>query len=161
MKMSKAFFFIRGDIHDTEGRFLRDYWLFSDEELERTHDYIQWMFPLPTLSAYNPDAPLLTEQDIARCRRDPYARHNFHKSMQTMARFYWNNREWVRDKDHNHLRITRILKSARLIHPDEQWHIKFFSTIIGLTEGSDVPESTKQFWWNVIYPTKYTIEDAK
>ena len=36
----------------------------TPEGLERTHDYIQWLFPLPERSSANPDAPRLSSADI-------------------------------------------------------------------------------------------------
>ena len=33
-------------VPDHRGRFLREIQNWSDEDLERTHDYIQWLFPL-------------------------------------------------------------------------------------------------------------------
>jgi len=43
----------------------------SDEKLEFSHDYIQWLFPLKEPSNFNPDAPLLTDEDIAIFKNDP------------------------------------------------------------------------------------------
>jgi hypothetical protein len=37
--------------------------VWCNDAWERQHDFIQWLFPLPEASAYNPNAPLLTEQD--------------------------------------------------------------------------------------------------
>jgi hypothetical protein len=36
----------------------------TDEKWEFAHDYIQWVFPLREPSNFNPDAPLLTEEDL-------------------------------------------------------------------------------------------------
>ncbi len=49
--------FYRGEAADARGRWWRDILAKSDEWLEATHDYIQWLFPLPERSAFNPDAP--------------------------------------------------------------------------------------------------------
>lgn len=43
----------------------------SDEKWEFAHDYIQWLFPLKEESNFNPDAPLLTDEDIAIFKADP------------------------------------------------------------------------------------------
>lgn len=37
----------------------------SDEWLAATHDYIQWLFPLPERSQFNPHAPILTNEVCA------------------------------------------------------------------------------------------------
>jgi hypothetical protein len=36
----------------------------SDDQWEMNHDFIQWLFPLKTPSNFNPDAPILTDEDI-------------------------------------------------------------------------------------------------
>ena len=56
--------FYRGIAPDSEGRTLADLWAFSDDEMEEVHDFIQWMFPLREPSRFNPDAPLLTDEDV-------------------------------------------------------------------------------------------------
>lgn len=38
--------FLKGTGKDKQGRTLQDIWNFSDEQLESTHNYIQWLFPL-------------------------------------------------------------------------------------------------------------------
>jgi hypothetical protein len=50
----------RGRAVDTEGRSLKDVLSWPDDELEVVHDFVQWLFPLPEPSRFNPDAPLLT-----------------------------------------------------------------------------------------------------
>ena len=49
---------------DSKGRYLNDLWQEDFYFYESCHDYIQWMFPLAEESEYNPDAPVLTEEDI-------------------------------------------------------------------------------------------------
>jgi hypothetical protein len=56
--------FYRGHGTDAEGRFLKDIWTWENHDLEGVHDFIQWLFPLPEPSQFNPDAPLLTEKDV-------------------------------------------------------------------------------------------------
>ena len=67
--MSRVVDFYLGTRPDTEGRFLKDLWSWSDRDLEEVHDFIQWLFPLPEPSQFNPDAPLLTAEDIAAFKR--------------------------------------------------------------------------------------------
>src|SRR5260370_19373303 len=68
LAMSRLVDFYRGEATDREGRFLRDLWAWGDDDLEAVHDFIQWLFPLPEPSRYNPDAPLLTDENIAPFR---------------------------------------------------------------------------------------------
>jgi Opioid growth factor receptor (OGFr) conserved region len=43
---NKLVSFYAGLAPDNQGRFLKEIQNWSDERLERTHDYIQWLFPL-------------------------------------------------------------------------------------------------------------------
>jgi len=49
---------------DSGDRTLREIWEKDYEWLEKTHDYIQWLFPLPEGSRFNIDAPILNDRDI-------------------------------------------------------------------------------------------------
>src|SRR5262245_840829 len=69
--MSRLVDFYRGAGTDTGGRQLAEIWAWGDDDLEAVHDFIQWLFPLPEPSRFNPDAPRLTEADIATFRGDP------------------------------------------------------------------------------------------
>ena len=69
MPTSPVVAFYRGEMPDSQGRRLADIQAWDDERLEIVHDYIQWLFPLPERSAFNPKAPLLapgTRYDLDR-----------------------------------------------------------------------------------------------
>ena len=55
--------FYRLEGADARGRTLAEIWSWDAARLEGVHDYIQWLFPLPEPSAFNPQAPILTEAD--------------------------------------------------------------------------------------------------
>jgi hypothetical protein len=61
--MSQLLDFYRGTQLDSSGRMLHEIWDWTDDDLEAIHDFIQWLFPLPEPSQFNPDAPLLTPED--------------------------------------------------------------------------------------------------
>ena len=48
---------------DHRGRHLDELLGMDDRQFERTHDYIQWLFPLRTPSSANRHAPLLTDDE--------------------------------------------------------------------------------------------------
>ena len=50
---------------------LSKYWAWDDQTMESCQDFIQWMFPLGEASSFNPDAPLLTDEDQRAFRREP------------------------------------------------------------------------------------------
>ena len=51
--------FFEGVGTDSRSRRLVDIWQFDDDEIEYTHDFIQWMFPLKEASGSNFRAPTL------------------------------------------------------------------------------------------------------
>ena len=62
--------FYSGTGRDSAGRTLTEIWAWDHRRLEMAHDFIQWLFPLPEASRFNPDAPLLTPADAAAFRAD-------------------------------------------------------------------------------------------
>jgi hypothetical protein len=107
--------YLAGEGADGRGRRIEDVLGFSDEALERIHDYVQWLFPLPTRSMAQPGAPVLTSADIAAIRADERALANLRRAAARMLRFYEATDDWLTWSDHNHLRISRILQSLRLL----------------------------------------------
>jgi hypothetical protein len=85
--MSQLVEFYRGRATDTGGRFLREIPGWSDEYLEAVHDFIQWLFPLPEPSRFNPDAPLLVQEDITAFQCDEQLRANLRKSFERILTF--------------------------------------------------------------------------
>ena len=95
------------------------------------HDYIQWIFPLPERSGANPWAPVLTADTIAAIRgnaemqgrlRAAFLRmlafHGFvleNDAVREGPRFAAAARNWLRVGNHNHLRLTRLLRSLRVL----------------------------------------------
>lgn len=127
--------FYRDGSRDDEGRTLAEIVAWSDSRLEVVHDYIQWMFPLPERSGANPSAPVLDEATIRAFRSTPAMRERLRQSFERMLRFYglqWMAdgsgqpvsrapgfsvcaQNWLSPMNHNHLRLTRMLRSLRLL----------------------------------------------
>jgi hypothetical protein len=144
--MSQLIDFYAGVGADHRGRTLDEILARDDDWLERTHDYIQWLFPLVEPSRFNPDAPLLTDADRAQFQRRPELRANMERVLQRMMRFYGFSvddagkegravqivplsaagRQWLSPGNHNYLRITRILTSLRLVSLNA-WAEAFFA----------------------------------
>jgi hypothetical protein len=135
--MSRLVEFYRGKSADAVGRTLQELWAWDDGRLEEVHDFIQWLFPLPEASAFNPRAPVLTADDIAAFRAEPALRENLLRSFARILAFLgltaaadgtvtegpnFAAREpevWA-DPNHNWLRVTRILRSLHLLGLEEQ-----------------------------------------
>jgi hypothetical protein len=125
--MSNLLDFYCGRGTDAEGRTLAELWEWKDDELEEVHDFVQWMFPLSEPSRFNPDAPLLTGDDIAAFRGDALLQARLRQSFERILRFLGFTRaedgsivegphfadrvpEVWQYSNHNWLRITRILR---------------------------------------------------
>ena len=155
---------------DDNGRRLVDILNWTDQRLEVVHDYIQVLFPLPERSFANWDAPL-----IDRATRDAFAarsdlRLNVRRAFERMLAFYgfgivfdegnlsnWTVEQapnfaaaannWVVRVDHNHLRITRILRSLRVLGLERE-ATEFYAALLQV--GRDCPgrisERSFAFW---------------
>ena len=56
--------FLRGTGRDASGRSIAAIWAMSNDDLERHHDFIQWLFPLDTPSRAVPGSPVLAADEI-------------------------------------------------------------------------------------------------
>jgi hypothetical protein len=139
--------FLAGAGPDGRARLVGDVLGFSDQELERHHDFVQWLFPLPVRSSAQPDAPVLDEAQIAAIREDPRATANLHRGSERMLRFYRDTDAWLSPADHNHLRITRIIRSLKLLVGQDAAR-SFHGTILALHRdaGSPVNTGSLRFW---------------
>ncbi len=130
--MSRLVSFYRGAATDSERRKLDDILSWDDDDLEAVHDFIQWLFPLPEPSQFNADASLVDEDDIEEFKRDKFLRANLGRSFARILRFLGltrtdngevleggNFQARARDvwaaPNHNWLRLTRILRSLKLL----------------------------------------------
>ncbi|HEY6448918.1 MAG TPA: opioid growth factor receptor-related protein [Acidobacteriaceae bacterium] len=127
--------FYRDGARDDAGRTLAAILAWDDDRLESVHDFIQWLFPLPERSGANPSAPILDDATIAAFHATPVMRERLRASLDRMLCFYgfaWDSaatepalllapnfpdraRTWLSLMNHNHLRLTRILRSTRLL----------------------------------------------
>jgi hypothetical protein len=139
--------FLEGNSPDAHGRYLSDIWAFNDQQIERTHNFIQWLFPLSVPSAAVPGAPVLTREDITAIKGSEVAQENICQSANWYAGFLERNDFWRKPYDHNHLRITRVIRSLRLlVDADEAdaFRIEVYS-LLGDTVAT-IPPKTRAFW---------------
>ena len=111
--------FLEGKLPDHRGRTLAMLLQQTDHHAETTHDYIQWLFPLDEPSRSVNDAPVLTELEIDEIRESSLAQANLAKSARWFLGFLERNNHWITKYNHNHLRITRVIKALRLLTSDE------------------------------------------
>lgn len=139
--------YLAGLGRDSRGRLAGDVLVLPDEQLEAVHDYIQWLFPLPDRSSAQPDAPVLTEAEIRAINADQRAAETLTRAAERMLQFYGRTNWWLRGHDHNHLRITRIIRSLGLLVGPAAAQ-DFHRAILTLHVAAGAPVNTRslQFW---------------
>jgi len=144
---ASAAMFLTGIGRDHRGRSLAEVLAFDDSALEQHHDYIQWLFPLPEASRINMSAPILSREDIATIRLDSEVRTNLLNASNRMLAFYRENDHWLVPFNHNHLRITRIIRCLALCVGEEEAN-GFYTDILALVEaaGRPVNEDSLRYW---------------
>ncbi len=116
---------------DDDGRTFDEILGWDDARLEMVHDYIQWIFPLPERSGANPWAPVLDAPTIAAIRGSVEMQGRLRAAFLRMLAFYGfalkgdaveevprfaaASRNWLHAGNHNHLRLTRMLRSLRVL----------------------------------------------
>ncbi|MDB5456077.1 MAG: hypothetical protein JWP92_1662 [Caulobacter sp.] len=116
--MSALVRFLAGEGPDAAGRTFDEVLALDDLLIERRHDFIQWLFPLTEPSAAVPGSPVLTPDLVAKLAASPAAQARLEAAAARMLAFYERSDRWLRPADHNHLRITRIIRSLRLLVGD-------------------------------------------
>jgi hypothetical protein len=125
----------------------------NDEEFEKCHDFIQWLFPINSVSKYNPLAPVVTEFFYDNIRKDRAIEAT--KKMCGFLGFqlygdliiYERVREWWVDGNHNALRITRMLQFLKGC--GFHYEIDLIKSRLGNCHVIFGPLDACKFWWSV------------
>lgn len=136
---------------DGSGRTFNQVLALSDDEFEQCHDFIQYLFGSTEPSRAQPQSPVLTDTDIEEFRDNPILQIRMLQAMVRAMEFYSGTNRWLRPYDHNHLRITRILKFLMLVGHEKQAK-DFLTWVLERTENVAIPEHTEQFWILAVYP---------
>jgi len=160
--------FYSGTGTDHRGRHFDEILAWDDGRLEAVHDYIQWLFPLDEPSGVNPWAPLVTDQDCRAFLRDPMLAANLRRAFARMLAFYgfafpagvgsgritrsgsWARRApvWLYPGSHNYLRLTRIIKSVKLLGLPDLGR-SLYDVLIQLSREMDsdaIGDTTLEYW---------------
>ncbi|KAM0166710.1 hypothetical protein ACHAQE_001231 [Botrytis cinerea] len=158
---------------DNAGRILSYIMSWDYEKLEDIHDYIQWLFPLPEESMFS-GAPLVDENVFNAFHAfssSPELQGNLRSSLVKMldfygfkfaddldknglpviiksSNFYERCSNWLIRRDHNHLRISRILRSLRVLGLESEAaaFYKALSDIIYNDHSQVVSSQSAEFW---------------
>lgn len=150
--MSKIIDFYNEVGTDDDGKKISFIWMQNDAYFEFCHDYVQWLFPLPEPSNFNPDAPLLTEDDIKIFRANPEIKNNVRNSLVRFLKFLGIENGTTYKKaifevaNHNWFRITRVLKSLRLLGLENE-AIAFYKFLKKIHEEDKLVSDNSFSYW--------------
>ncbi|KAL8793041.1 MAG: hypothetical protein Q9195_004352 [Heterodermia aff. obscurata] len=155
---------------DAQGRNLSDILSWSDSRLEYSHDYIQTLFPLPERSPVDPSAPIIDHATFTAFRSRPEIRVRLRLALERICQFYGfrfqetdeggsfriekqgsgrfeaRARNWVSRFNHNHLRITRIIRCLRVLGLDEEAKAFFDAVKKVRNETGRISDRSLMFW---------------
>jgi hypothetical protein len=172
MTESALLSFYRGDGTDHAGRRFDDILRWDHRKLEMVHDYIQWLFPLPEASRFNPGAPLLSAADISIFHSDAGLQARALTALDLLLNFWGLERaqnkvtrgenftsrsaNWLEPANHNHLRLTRVLLFLGLAGlKTEQHALLMCLEDIAAHEGSNlIAPRTLSFWRDALTTTR-------
>ena len=141
--------FLKGAGTDAAGRTVFDVVALDDRSVEHTHDFIQWLFPLAEPSGANRRAPVLSAVDVEEVQACGMSQIALAAATDRMTAFYRFNTHWLVPHDHNHLRITRIIRSLRLLRGMDEAD-EFRDLILRLDDDAGRPVSidSRRYWTN-------------
>ena len=129
--MSRLIDFYLYDGSTDTGHTLQAIMGWSDDKLEACHDYIQWLFPTDQTSQFNPDAPVLSSTDRMAFQQILPLQGRLRDSYLLFLRFlgleeadglvrpsaanFGKRSVLFQVANHNWLRITRVIRSLRLL----------------------------------------------
>lgn len=137
----------------------------NDEWWEGCHDHIQWVFPTKKPSAYNPNAPLLSDEDIKEMREDKEIRYQLFLSFKRFIQFLgfviadgalvkhsnFQNKEYIwNEQNHNWLRITRAIESLSTLGLDGE-AVMLLNAAEEMAIEFNIPAHTVIFWQAAVF----------
>ncbi|KAK8131113.1 hypothetical protein PG984_007551 [Apiospora sp. TS-2023a] len=158
---------------DVGGRTLDQILAWRDTRLESQHDFIQILFPLPEGSIFNEWAPVVDEETFLYLRQDSTGfKRTMRRVLTRMLAFYgfdiaWDQNasgswvvavtvragaendcfpRWVRRMDHNHLRISRILRCLRVLGLEDEARAFFQALVWVFDTYRRIGDQSMQFW---------------
>ncbi|EGU29587.1 hypothetical protein VII00023_09254 [Vibrio ichthyoenteri ATCC 700023] len=154
--------FILGDKPDSLGRHIDQFFAYNHFWLEHDHKYIQVLFPIDQGTKFNRHAPLVTDDVRAQFANDPQLPIAHLRALDLMLEFWGLTRDgetisspyplsathhvWLKNQDHNQLRITRAIRSLALLGNKTIAENLAHFVISQSQENASVSELTHQYW---------------
>lgn len=146
------------------GNTISEIWNKDDDYWEYCHSYIQWMFPNKELSNFNPDAPILSEEDIIEFKNNNKIQMNLLMSFCRFLNFIgldYSDGKVVETEffepivfmmaNHNWLRITRVLKCLVAVGFDKE-AIAFYNKLKEMHEKRGwISDNAFSYWKDAMH----------
>ena len=150
-----------------EGLYLKDMWSFNDWELENTHHFIQWMFPLEMMSKHNDTAPVVGQADLKEMLKDKVVKENILHSLNIMENFWgfevkhsackftrprgfqnFLTKDWPTAYNHNFIRIARVIHSLVIFGLEDEAHelVNYLQKEVYPNYKHFIGEETMKYW---------------
>lgn len=164
--MSELTDFYSGLGKDSAGRTYAELVTMPLDEMEVTHDYIQWLFPLREKSNFNFDAPVLTDEDVELFKSNSQINYHLNLAFDKILMFFgvvrlgtinecqfFKGPNYEAQKNvifgkfnHNHLRVTRVLACLSIcgLRPWAEAFLKF------LKQNCTISDNTLKYWEDAV-----------
>jgi hypothetical protein len=141
---------------------------FTDSELEIIHNHIQWLFPTNDPRNKDTGKPFLTNEDILEFKNSKELQDNLWNSYDKMILFYGfchngkgglvtgedfkeKSKNWLNKRNHNYLRLTRMISCLKSVGLDKQADALYnILCDIYKEHESKIGSTTMEFWKKAI-----------
>ncbi len=150
--LSPAYYFVQNKGTNLKGETYAEVLEYDNEKMETDHEYIQWIFPTNRPSEAVEGAPCLSNEEVLELRGNKVVTNNLMEGVARMQEFYSHNTLWLREYDHNHLRITRIITSLNiLVGKEEAQDFYVFIMNIIKKKNATINEESLKYWKKAIH----------
>tara|TARA_B100000963_G_C22218957_1_gene490716 strand:- start:89 stop:535 length:447 start_codon:yes stop_codon:yes gene_type:complete len=143
--------FLKNNETDIYHRYISEIWSFNDEQIETTHNFIQFLFPLTQPSKNSLNKIYINSDDLlCELKSDKKVRESIIYSSNWYFSFLERNQHWQTYYDHNHLRISRVIESLNVIVSNRQAN-RFYKQVLDICIEELINDETKLIWKSKTY----------
>ena len=143
--------FLKNNETDIYHRYISEIWSFNDEQIETTHNFIQFLFPSTQPSKNSFNKIYINSDDLLyELKSDKKVRESIMYSSNWYFSFLERNQHWQTYYDHNHLRISRVIESLNVIVSNRQAN-RFYKQVLDICLEELINDETKLIWKSKIY----------
>jgi hypothetical protein len=153
--------FLSGKQCDYKGRVYEDILFCSDQEMELCHDQVQWIFPLHEPSKFALTYPMINGEIAEECKKNAEIIENISNAIERMKDFYGldpqdrkKQKVWCKEFNHNLLRVTRIIRSARIFGLENEAD-EFYRLAKEAGDFYCIGNVPKAYWWRARHEDIY------